>query len=120
MNIALGNKEYMGANVRTLLNKVMEVLDNPDAGYQREAIKKHLAEMPQGEGFVSLFNGKDLTGWKGLVQNPIARAKMKPGQLAKEQAKADEVMRKGWSVEDGMLIFNGKGDNLCTENNTVI
>ena len=46
--------------------------------------------MPQGEGFVSLFNGKDLTGWKGLVQNPIARAKMKPGQLAKEQAKADE------------------------------
>ena len=56
-----------------------------------------------------------MTGWKGLVQNPIARAKMKPGQLAKEQAKADEVMRKGWSVEDGMLIFNGKGDNLCTE-----
>ena len=115
MNIALGNKEYVGANVRALLNKVMEVLDNPDAGYQKEAIKKHLAEMPQGEGFVSLFNGKDLTGWKGLVQNPIARAKMKPAQLAKEQAKADEVMRKGWSVEDGMLIFNGKGDNLCTE-----
>ncbi len=115
MNIALGNKEYMGANVRALLNKVMEVLDNPDAGYQKEAIKKHLAEMPQGEGFVSLFNGKDLVGWKGLVQNPIARTKMKPAQLAKEQAKADEVMRKGWSVEDGMLIFNGKGDNLCTE-----
>ena len=43
MNIALGNKEYMGANVRALLNKVMEVLDNPDAGYQKEAIKKHLA-----------------------------------------------------------------------------
>lgn len=115
MNIALGNKEYTGANVRALLNKVMDVLDNPDAGYQKEAIKKHLAEMPQGEGFVSLFNGKDLTGWKGLVQNPIARAKMKPAQLAKEQAKADEVMRKGWSVEDGMLVFNGKGDNLCTE-----
>lgn len=115
MNIALGNKEYTGANVRDLLNKVMDVLDNPDAGYQKEAIKKHLAEMPQGEGFVSLFNGKDLTGWKGLVQNPIARAKMKPAQLAKEQAKADEVMRKGWSVEDGMLVFNGKGDNLCTE-----
>ena len=114
MNIALGNKEYMGTNVRALLNKVMAVLDNPDAGYQKEAIKKHLAEMPQGEGFVSLFNGKDLTGWKGLVQNPIARAKMKPAQLAKEQAKADEVMRKGWSVEDGMLVFNGKGDNLCT------
>ena len=116
MNIALGNKEYMGANVRSLLNKVMEVLDNPDAGYQREAIKKHLAEMPQGEGFVSLFNGKDLTGWKGLVQNPIARAKMKPAQLAKEQAKADENMRRDWKVENGLLVFDGSGyDNLCTE-----
>lgn len=116
MNIALGNKEYMGTNVRALLNKVMEVLDNPDAGYQKEAIKKHLAEMPQGEGFVSLFNGKDLTGWKGLVQNPIARAKMKPAQLAKEQAKADENMRRDWKVEDGLLVFEGSGyDNLCTE-----
>lgn len=116
MNIALGNKEYMGTNVRVLLNKVMEVLDNPDAGYQKEAIKKHLAEMPQGEGFVSLFNGKDLTGWKGLVQNPIARAKMKPAQLAKEQAKADENMRRDWKVEDGLLVFEGSGyDNLCTE-----
>ena len=65
MNIALGNKEYYGANVRELLNKVMQVLDNPDAGYQKEAIKKHLAEMPQGEGFISIFNGKDLSGWKG-------------------------------------------------------
>lgn len=116
MNIALGNKEYMGTNVRALLGKVMEVLDNPDAGYQKEAIKKHLAEMPQGEGFVSLFNGKDLTGWKGLVQNPIARAKMKPAQLAKEQAKADENMRRDWKVEDGLLVFEGSGyDNLCTE-----
>lgn len=116
MNIALGNKDYMGTNVRALLNKVMEVLDNPDAGYQKEAIKKHLAEMPQGEGFVSLFNGKDLTGWKGLVENPIARAKMKPAQLAKAQVKADENMRKDWKVEDGMLVFEGSGyDNLCTE-----
>lgn len=116
MNIALGNKEYMGANVRALLNKVMDVLDNPDAGYQKEAIKKHLAEMPQGEGFVSLFNGKDLTGWKGLVQNPIARAKMKPAQLAKEQVKADENMRRDWKVENGLLVFEGSGyDNLCTE-----
>ncbi|MDD3037589.1 DUF1080 domain-containing protein [Bacteroides sp.] len=115
MNIALGNKEYIGTNVRDLLNKVLEVLDNPDARYQKEAIKKHLAEMPQGEGFLSIFNGKDLTGWKGLVENPIARAKMKPAQLAEAQKKADEIMRKGWKVEDGVLVFEGKGDNLCTE-----
>lgn len=115
MNIALGNKEYTGDNVRALLNKVINVLDNPDAGYQKEAIRKHLSEMPAGVGFVSLFNGKDLTGWKGLVENPIARAKMKPAQLEKAQVKADEQMRKDWKVENGILLFDGTGyDNLCT------
>ena len=116
MNIALGNKDYTGTNVRDLLNKVIQVLDNPDAGYQKEAIRKHLAEMPAGEGFVSIFNGKDLTGWKGLVENPIVRAKMKPAQLAKAQEKADEQMRKDWVVEDGMMVYVGSGfDNLCTD-----
>ncbi|KAA6318296.1 hypothetical protein EZS27_031679, partial [termite gut metagenome] len=61
MNIALNNKAYTGKNVEELLNKVIGILDNPDADYQRQAIRKHLAEMPKEEGFVSLFNGKDLT-----------------------------------------------------------
>ncbi len=116
MNIALAHKEYTGRNVKALLEKVMEVLDNPDAHYQKEGIRKHLDEMPDEEGFVSMFNGKDLTGWKGLVENPIARAKMKPDQLAKAQAKADEQMRADWKVEEGCLVFEGSGyDNLCTE-----
>lgn len=116
MNIALGNKEYTGDNVRALLNKVIDVLDNPDAGYQKQAIQKHLAEMPEGVGFVSIFNGNDLSGWKGLVENPIARAKMKPAQLAKAQEKADELARRDWKVEDGCLVFEASGyDNLCTD-----
>ncbi|MDR0431658.1 MAG: DUF1080 domain-containing protein [Tannerellaceae bacterium] len=115
MNIALAHPEYTGTNVRELLQKVSNILDNPDAGYQREAIKKHLDEMPAEEGFVSLFNGRDLTGWKGLVENPIARAKMKPDQLEKAQVKADEQMRKDWKVENGLLVFDGTGfDNICT------
>jgi len=115
MNIALENKNFTGAMVRDLLNKVSSVLDNPDAGYQRENIRKHLAEMSVEEGFISLFNGKDLTGWKGLVQNPVARAKMTSEQLATAQVKADEQMRKDWKVENGMLVFDGTGyDNLCT------
>lgn len=114
MNIALNNKSYTGADVTRLLKRVSEVLDNPDADYQRKAIVKHLSEMPQGEGYVSIFNGKDLTGWKGLVKNPIARSKMTPAQLAKEQEKADEIAAKTWVVEDGVLVFTGKGDNLCT------
>lgn len=116
MNTALNHPEYTGQEVKTLLNKVIDVLDNPDAGYQKEAIRKHLSEMPKEEGFVSIFNGKDLNGWKGLVENPIKRAQMKPAQLAKAQAKADEQMRKDWKVVDGLLAFDGAGfDNLCTE-----
>lgn len=115
MGIALGNKQYMGTNVRALLEKVIDVLDNPDAIYQKEAIRKHLAEMPEGEGFVPMFNGKDLTGWKGLVENPLARAKMSKAKLAQAQKKADERMRRDWKVENGMLVFDGTGfDNLCT------
>ncbi|KAA6324974.1 hypothetical protein EZS27_025759, partial [termite gut metagenome] len=115
MNIALNNKAYTGKNVEELLNKVIGILDNPDADYQRQAIRKHLTEIPKEEGFVSLFNGKDLTGWKGLVENPIQRAKMKPAELAKVQQKADERMRKDWRVENGLLIFDGTGyDNLCS------
>ncbi|MDR3217449.1 MAG: DUF1080 domain-containing protein [Dysgonamonadaceae bacterium] len=116
MNIALNNKAYTGENLIALLNKAGAALNNPDANYQRESIKKHVDEMPKEKGFVSIFNGKDLTGWKGLVENPIARSKMTPAQLAKAQADADERMRKDWLVENGLLAFSGKGfDNLCTE-----
>ena len=65
-------------------------------------------------GFTALFNGQDLTGWKGLVADPPKRAKMTPEQLAAAQAKADERMRGHWRVENGQLVFDGKGDNLCT------
>ena len=115
MNIALSRKEYTGDNVKALLNKVIDILDNPDARYQKEAIRKHLSEMPEEIGFISLFNGKDLTGWKGLVENPIIRAKMTPDQLAQAQVKADEQMRADWKVENGLLLFDGQGyDNLCS------
>jgi len=65
-------------------------------------------------GFTALFNGKDLSGWKGLVADPPGRAKMAPAELAKAQDDADKRMREHWSVKDGVLVFDGKGDNLCT------
>ena len=67
------------------------------------------------EGFVALFNGKDLYGWKGLVADPPKRAKMSAEELAKAQEAADEKMQKHWKVEDGALVFDGKGDSLCTD-----
>lgn len=69
------------------------------------------------EGFTALFNGKDLTGWKGLVANPKERAKMSPEELAKAQATADDKMKAHWAAKDGVLLFDGKGDNLCTAKN---
>ena len=66
------------------------------------------------EGFTLLFNGKDLNGWKGLVGNPKSRAKMSPGELAEAQKHADENMREHWKAENGIIVFDGKGDSLCT------
>src|SRR5687768_7087095 len=48
------------------------------------------------EGFVALFNGTDLSGWKGLVGDPKKRAAMKPEDLAAAQMKEDEQMRRHW------------------------
>ncbi len=66
------------------------------------------------EGFTALFNGVDLTGWKGLVADPKKRAAMSETELATAQEKADEEMRAHWKVEDGVLVFDGKGKSLCT------
>ncbi len=65
-------------------------------------------------GFVALFNGKDLSGWKGLVGSPPSRAKMSDSELAEAQKKADDQMRAHWSVDDGVLVFDGGGQSLCT------
>lgn len=115
MNIALNNPSFAGAETTRILEKVSKTLKNPDAGYQRESIKKFLNENPQTGGYLSIFNGKNLDGWKGLVENPIKRAKMSAKELAAAQKKADAVAKTGWIVEDGILLFTGKGDNLCTE-----
>jgi hypothetical protein len=70
------------------------------------------------EGFVALFNGKDLAGWKGLLKgpydNPEKRATLAPDQAQKLQQEADEDMRAHWKAADGMLVFDGKGRSLCT------
>jgi hypothetical protein len=114
MEIALANPSIGGELVRQLLTKAHDQLKGQDSEYLREAIRKHISEMNNEEGFVEVFNGKDLTGWKGLVENPIARRKMDPKTLASKQKEADRVMTEGWTVTDGELLFLGKGDNLAT------
>jgi len=74
--------------------------------------------LAETEGFVPLFNGKDLTGWKGLLakpnDNPIKRAELTPEALKTAQAEANDNMRAHWKVEDGVLVFDGKGRSICT------
>ena len=69
-------------------------------------------------GFMALFNGKDLSGWKGLVsphgRGPEGRLKLTPDELAAEQVTADKIMHRHWKVVDGILTYDGKGENLCT------
>lgn len=64
-------------------------------------------------GFVSLLNGHNLDGWRGLVEQP-ARLTMTPEVLAAKQAAADADMRAHWRVEDGVLLYDGKGQSLAT------
>ena len=115
MNIALDNKQFYGVDVTRLLNKVTGILSGSEVSYLRAAIRKHLAELPEGPGFVSLLQDDHLSGWKGLVADPIKRSAMDPEALAAAQQKADEEMREGWYVEDGVLHFTGHGNNIVTE-----
>lgn len=114
MNIASDNKSYIGSDVRRWLEMAMNNLAGSESSYLREALVRHLAEMPKGEGYVSLFNGKDLSGWKGLVENPIKRAQMSDKELAAKQVEADKKMHETWSAENGNLVFSGHGDNIAT------
>lgn len=67
-------------------------------------------------GFKALFNGKDLTGWKGLAHNnAVERRALKGDALKEAQAKADEIMRAHWTIKDGALVYDGKGASLCTD-----
>lgn len=85
-----------------------------------------IKELPQTDhdntppaGFTALFNGRDLTGWKGLLaspyDNPIKRAALNPQERAAKQVEADADMRAHWKVLNGEIIFDGKGRSLCTD-----
>lgn len=85
------------------------------AGVAHKLAAKLQKKHPEYAGFESMFNGRDLTGWKGLVEDPIKRAKMSADELALKQVKADEQMRRDWKAEGGQLVYVGDGfDNLCS------
>jgi hypothetical protein len=118
MQIALptgdGAPGLEGAEVRKVLVGILAKLTGADSQYEKIDIQTYLAKMPYTKGYEPIFNGKDLTGWQGLVENPIARSKMSKEELAQKQAAANEKLKLNWSVRDGAIWFTGNGDNLCT------
>lgn len=108
---APGAEELSGFDVILILKKAAVLIENE---YDRENVENYVHTLLMKEGFVPLFNRKNITGWKGLVDDPVSRAKMTPKRLGEEQKKADREMRLHWKVIDGMLAFDGKGHSLCT------
>jgi len=100
-----------GLDTARILKRAAQFID-PE--YERDEVEKYAHALLRQEGFVPLFNGKDLSGWKGLVKDPPSRARMSPEALRKEQAAADFEMMRHWQVIDGVLVFDGKGHSLCT------
>lgn len=100
-----------GHEAISILRRVESLTTSPEEKIRgRQIIENRLR---QG-GFRQLFNGCDLEGWKGLVADPPRRAKMSLSELNAAQIAADKKMRQHWRVENGILLFDGQGENICT------
>jgi hypothetical protein len=113
--MAMRDNNLRGKGPRAVLEKALPFISGTDSVSLTRLLKNRLKALPYDNGWESLFNGKDLTAWKGLVGNPISRAKMKPEELLKAEAEANIKMQNDWIVENGLLVFTGHGDNLCTQ-----
>jgi len=119
MRIAMPGSESEGMSgdiVRRILEKAKNALSGEDSQYDRINIQKYLDEMPKDKGFVSMFNGKNLDGWQGMLLdgNPIKIAELSDADKAVQQKEANQKMLENWSVKDGQIIFNGQGANLVS------
>jgi hypothetical protein len=69
-------------------------------------------------GFVSLFNGKDLSGWRGRQPNysPYEQAKLTPEELATKQAAWNAERDQHWRVDvaKGEIVSDGNSPHLAT------
>src|SRR5687767_2718648 len=94
---------------RTVIAIMMTLSLAAPLGAAADEKKESRPDNTPPEGFVALFNGKDLTGWKGLLKDPLdspkERAKATPEKLAEAQKEADQNMRDHWTVHEGVLVF---------------
>ncbi len=112
--LALTDEALKGPVVRAALEKALPLIKGEDSAALTDKLTACLRKMPYDHGFVSLFNGVDLDGWKALVGNPVTRSKMSEADLSAAQRAADDKAKGDWIVKDGLLVFTGHGDNLAT------
>lgn len=74
----------------------------------------HAGRATAPEGFTSLFDGRTLKGWRPWVGSPPEVAKMDAPQYADALRHGYEELELHWTVEDGVILTDGKGNNLCS------
>ncbi len=104
-----------GSLVKEKLVKARDIISGPDTEYLKIDIQNYLDKMSDEKGFVSMFNGKDLSGWQGLATDPVTKAHISAKELQKLQEEADAKVKDVWSVKDNCIVFNGHGSNLCSK-----
>ncbi|VGO20497.1 3-keto-disaccharide hydrolase [Pontiella sulfatireligans] len=76
----------------------------------------NVAALP--EGFVPLFNGKDLTGWWGLkTEDPAKWMALPPEKFEEKKQASLKDIHQHWRVEGDVLVNDGKGLFLTTDKN---
>jgi 3-keto-disaccharide hydrolase len=87
------------------------------AGINAERAQKPVKPKPP-KGFTALFDGKDLTGWRGRQPNydPEAEAALPKDELARKQADWNTERDAHWKVdaEKGEIVSDGKNPHLAT------
>ena len=96
------------------------------AGHGAEILFKDIAVKPLDtyargphnlppDGFAALFNGKDLTSWRGRPHlSPDKEAAMDVETRRAQQAKWDASVAENWKVVDGQIVNGGRGVYLTT------
>ena len=77
-----------------------------------------IAKIDPPEGFVSLYNGKNLDGWWGLkTENPAKWMALSADELAKKKAASLKDINKHWTAKGDVLHNDGHGLYLSTIKN---
>jgi hypothetical protein len=109
----------MGMTKPSLRNRTMKSLFNlAVAGalaLSASTFISRAAEVHPPKGFTALFNGKDLSGWWGLNEDPRKYWAKSDEDRAKMREDSQADIKKHWTVEGDELVNDGNGLYLTTE-----